>query len=116
MDYEEDDITRREEVVVMAAKELRRNHITRHCLFAIDGADDIDMLPTSTRTGSGDLIQSAICCIGSRAVAVSGKTYMLSGDDKWVEYSGGSGGGSGGGDEPGEYDYITDDDISDLFG
>lgn len=75
-------------------------------------ADDIGMLPTSTRTGSGDLIQSAVCCIGSRAVAVSGKTYMLSGDDKWVEYSGG---GSGGGGEPGEYDYITDEDISDLF-
>lgn len=96
----------------MAAKELRRDHITRHCLFAIDGADDIDLLPTSTREGSGDLIQSAICCIGSRAVAVSGKTYMLSGDDKWVEYSGGS---SGGGDEPGEYDYIPDDDIAALF-
>ena len=95
----------------MAAKELRRDHITRYCLFAIDDADDISMLPTSTKTGSEDLVQSAICCIGSRAVAVSGKTYMLSGDDKWVEYSGGSGGGG----EPGEYDYITDDDISDLF-
>lgn len=99
----------------MAAKELRRDHITRHCLFAIDDADDIDMLPTSTRTGSGELIQSAVCCIGSRAIAVSGKTYMLSGDDKWVEYSGGGSGGGGGG-EPGEYDYITDEDISDLFG
>lgn len=97
----------------MAAKELRRDHITRHCLFAIDDADDIKMLPTSTRTGSEDLAQSAICCIGSRAVAVSGKTYMLSGNDEWVEYKGS--GGSGGGDEPGEYDYITDDDISNLF-
>lgn len=96
----------------MAAKELRRNHITRHCLFAIDGADDIPMLPTSTKPGSADLIQSTICCIGSRAVAVSGKTYMLGGDDVWVEYKGG--GGSGGG-EPGDYDYITDDDIAALF-
>lgn len=97
----------------MAAKELRRDHISRYCLFAIDGADDIFMLPTSSKSGSEDLAQSAICCIGSKAMAVSGKTYMLSGDDRWVEYKGS--GGSDGGGEPGEYDYITDDDISDLF-
>lgn len=98
----------------MAAKELRRNHITRHCLFAIDDASDIDMLPTSVRNGSENLIQSATCCIGSKAVAVDGKTYMLNGSDEWVEYK--RSGGSGGGSEPGEYDYITNDEIDNLFG
>lgn len=43
----------------MAAKELRRDHITRYCLFATDDANDISILPTSTKTGSEDLAQSA---------------------------------------------------------
>ena len=98
----------------MAAKEIRRDHITRYSLFAIDDANDIDMLPTSVHVGSGDLKWSTTCCIGSKAMAVNGKIYMLNGSDQWVEYN--RSGGSGGGSEPGEYDYITNDEIDNLFG
>ena len=40
---------------------------------------------------------------------------MRRGDEADTARVGPGGGGSGGGGEPGEYDYITDEDISDLF-
>ena len=96
----------------MSASELNRNYTTRFCTFAIDSAGDIDMLPTSVRTGSGDLIRSTTCCKGSVARAVDGKTYVLDGNDAWVEYKRSGGGGGGGGDD---VEPIPDSQIDDLF-
>ena len=81
----------------MAACELKRNYTTRYCVFAIDNANDLEMLPTTSRGGSGDLIRSTTCCFGSLAKAADGQTYRLNGADEWVLYtpSGGGGGGSG---------------------
>ena len=97
------------------ATEIKRNYITRHCVFAIDGEEYLDMLPTSTDVGSGDLIKSTTCCAGSRAISVDGKQFILNGEDKWVKYTGGSGGGGGGGDDPSGAEDITDEDIEHLF-
>ena len=66
----------------MAAWELKRDYTTRYCLFGIDDKDDIDMLPTSVRYGSGDLIHSTTCSIHSKALAVDGKSYVLDGENK----------------------------------
>lgn len=99
----------------MAAWELKRDHATRYCLFGIDGAGDLDMLPTSARCGSEDLILSTTCAIGSMARASDGKSYILTGENKWIEYKrSGGGGGGGGGDDP-DIEDITDDEIEDLF-
>lgn len=97
----------------MAACELVRNYTTRYCLFAIDSERDLDMLPTSDRVGSGDLIRSTTCCIGSRARSSVGKSYVLNGNNKWIECS--WSGGGGGGDEPPEGSEITHEEIEDLF-
>lgn len=98
----------------MPACELKRDHITRYCLFAIDDASDLSMLPTSVSVGSGDLIKSTRCCIGSLATSSNGTTYRLNGANEWVVYtpSGGGGGGGGGGLSihicaAGEYDAQT---------
>ena len=72
----------------MHATELKRNHTTRHCIYAIDDADYLEMLPTSQKPGSGELITSTTCCAGSMARCLDGTFYMLNGDDEWVEYSG----------------------------
>lgn len=95
----------------MAAWELKRDHLTRYCMFGIDSADDIPMLPTSVKYGSGDLIQSTTCAINSIARASNGKNYILTGENKWIEYSRSDGGGGGDDIEP-----ITDGEIDDLFG
>ena len=98
----------------MAACELKRDHETRYCIFGIDDADDIEMLPTSVRRGSGDLVLSTTCSINSIARAADGKMYILSGENKWIEYKRSGGGGGGGGDDP-DIEDITDDEIEDLF-
>lgn len=95
----------------MAAWELKRDHLTRYCLFGIDSSEDLEMLPTSDRCGSGDLITSTTCSINSLARAVDGKTYILGGDNKWVEYKRQ---GGGGGDDP-DVEEITDEEIEELF-
>ena len=97
----------------MAASELKRDYTTRYCIFAIDSEDDIPMLPTSTRVGSGDLIRSTTCCIGSIATASDGKRYRLNGDDTWKIYESSGGGGGGGGDD--DIQPIDDADIEHLF-
>jgi len=71
----------------MHASELKRNMTTRYCVFAIDDVSYLEMLPTTTRVGSGDLNRSAKCCSGSIARCLDGTTYMLSGSDQWVEYT-----------------------------
>jgi len=102
----------------MAACELQRNYTTRFCLFAIDSESDLDMLPTAERVGSGDLISSTYCCIGSRARGSDGTQYVLNGSNQWIVYNGGSGGGGGGDYGPGPEDAeeITDADLEALFG
>ena len=96
----------------MAAWELKRDPATRYCLFGIDGAEDLDMLPTSVRCGRKDLILSTTCAIGSMARASDGKPYILTGENQWIEYKGS--GGGGGGDDP-DIEDITDEEIEDLF-
>lgn len=97
----------------MHATELKRNYTTRYCMFAIDSEDYIDMLPTTTKVGSGELKMSTTCCAGSLARCLDGKMYTLNGDDEWVKYTSGSGGG---GDEPEDVEPIPDSDIEALFG
>ena len=97
----------------MAAWELQRDHITRYCLFGIDSAADIPMLPTSVKVGSGDLVKSTTCSFGSIARAFNGKDYILTGNNEWVEYKRSGGGGGGGDDE--DIEDITDDEIHGLF-
>ena len=99
----------------MAACELMRNNTTRYCLFAIDSSSDLDMLPTSERVGSGDVIRSTTCCIGSRALAADGKTYVLNGSNQWIKYNGGGGSGGGGEVTPEDIEPISDADIERLF-
>lgn len=100
----------------MHATELTRNYTTRYCLFAIDSAEYLDMLPTTTEVGSGDLIDSTTCCAGSMARCVDGTRYTLTGDDEWVKYTGGGGGGGGGGGDDEDAEPIPDSDIDSLFG
>lgn len=94
----------------MAAWELKRDYATRYCLFGIDDDNDLDMLPTSIRCGSGDLILSTTCAVGSIARASDGKSYILTGENKWIEYKC----SGGGGDDP-DIEDITDEEIEDLF-
>lgn len=81
----------------MAAWELKRDHLTRFCLFGIDGPSDISMLPTSTKVGSGDLDTSTTCAVGSIARASDGSIYTLTGDGEWELQTKKSSGGGGGG-------------------
>ena len=98
----------------MAAWETSRDYTTRHCIFTIDSADDLWMLPTSKTVGQGDLIRSTTCRMGSLAKVTSdGSAYILTGADKWISYVDKSSGGGGSG--PDDYDYIDDSDIEDLF-
>ena len=96
----------------MHATELMRNHATRYCVFAIDNATYLPMLPTTTKVGSGELKMSTTCCAGSIARSVDGRTYTLNGSDEWVEYGGQSGGTSSDAD----IESITDGEIEGLFG
>lgn len=97
----------------MHATELKRDNTTRYCLFAIDSEAYIDMLPTTAKVGTGELIWSTTCCAGSMARCLDGTMYMLSGEDVWTKYTG-SGGGGGSGDDDAE--PIPFDEIESLFG
>ena len=70
----------------MSAHELQRDHLTRYCLFGIDSASDINMLPTSVRQGRGDLTQSTMCSINSLARASDGNYYILTGNNERIPY------------------------------
>ena len=93
----------------MHATELKRDYTTRYCLFAIDSAEYISMLPTTTKVGSGELIRSTTCCAGSRAISLDGPEYRLNGSDQWVVYKGGGGGGGE------DVEPIPDANIEQLF-
>ena len=97
----------------MHATELMRNNTTRYCLFAVDSAEYLSMLPTTTKVGTDEMVKSTTCCAGSLARCLDGKLYTLNGNDQWVVYSGSHGGG-GGSDEDAE--PIPDADIESLFG
>lgn len=70
----------------MSAHELKRDHLTRYCLFGIDSASDISMLPTSVAPGSGDLIGSTMCSINSLARGADGSYFILNGSNQWIPY------------------------------
>ena len=71
----------------MAAYELNRNWATRFCEFYIDNSSDTELLPTSKKFGSGDLATSTPCSIGSIARDMTGKQYVLNGNDEWVTFA-----------------------------
>lgn len=91
----------------MSAWELKRDHLTRYCLFGIDSSEDLAMLPTSVKVGSGDLIRSTTCAIGSIARASDGSQYILTGDNEWIGYDAGGGGLVMYECQEGEYDAET---------
>lgn len=75
----------------MAANEINRNCSTRYCIFAIDGEEDLKILPTSKRRGLDEMSSSMPCSQGSIARTTDGKCYILDGKDIWKYSSGGSG-------------------------
>lgn len=99
----------------MAACELKRNHNTNYCAFYIDNTDDITLLPTSKKSGNGNLSLSAPCCIGSVARDMTGKQYTLNSNDEWVAFTivSGSGGGSNVGDV--DVDVATDGEVENML-
>lgn len=72
------------------------NYQTRFCKFSIDSSSDLDSLPKLKSPGKDSLSTIRSCAQGSQAYATNGKTYVLSGTDEWVLYSGNSSGGSAG--------------------
>lgn len=96
---------------------LSCNYNTWFCHFYVDREDELDKLPTHNTEGKDIDVKSVkSCAYGSRATCGNGKTYILSGENKWVVYTGSSSGGSGGsGDTEGNIEPISDDMISKLF-
>lgn len=97
----------------MAARELTRYADTRYCMFYIDNADDIVFLPTSKKSGNGELILSTPCSIGSVARDATGKKYTLDGNDEWILVSSSSS-GNGSGDTP-DLNIATDDEVDNML-
>lgn len=94
---------------------LSCNYQTHFCHFYADSTDELDKLPTHNTEGKDDLKAVKSCAYGSRATCANGKTYILSGDNEWVTYTGTSGGSSGAGDTEENIEPISDDLISKLF-
>lgn len=92
------------------------NYQTRFCKFSIDSFSDLKLLPTRESSGKESLSTIKSCAQGSRAYATNGKTYVLSGNNEWVLYSGNSSGessGTGTGNE--DIEPISRADIEALF-
>lgn len=85
----------------------------------MDSEDDIAKLPTHNTEGKDIDVKSVkSCAYGSRTTCGNGKTYILSGENKWVVYTGTSGGlgGSGSsGDTEANIEPIPDNLIDNLF-
>jgi hypothetical protein len=96
----------------MSAYEINRNNTTRHCVFALDDESDLAMLPTSKKSGTGDLKLSTPCRQGSVARTTAGKRYVLSGKDEW-DISSSDNGGGGSNDE--DVEPISTSTIESLF-
>lgn len=99
----------------MAARELNRNYDTRYCTFYIDNSSDIPFLPTSEKSGKGELSLSTPCSVGSIARDASGKRYTLNEYNQWVVFSTSS--SSGGSGSSGEIDVevATDKEVDDML-
>ena len=92
------------------------NYQTRFCKFSIDLSSDLSNLPTMETAGKDKLSTIKSCAQGSRAYATNGKTYVLSGENEWVLYSGNSSGGSSGGTtETEDIEPISKSYIESLF-
>lgn len=97
---------------------LSQDYGTNFCCFYVDTEEELNKLPTHSKVGEGDVSTIKSCAYGSRATCANGKTYILTGEDKWVVYKGSSGSGSGNTPSGGEDDNvepITDDEINSLF-
>lgn len=68
----------------MSAYETFRNYETRYCVFAVDSKNDLQILPTSKRSGTGEMSLNTPCRQGSLAKTPDGTIYALDGTDNWV--------------------------------
>lgn len=92
------------------------NYQTRFCKFSIDSSSDLNSLPTRESPGKDSLSTIRSCSQGSLAYATNGKTYILSGNNEWVSYSGNFSGGDPGGVNPTEdIEPISKSYIESLF-
>lgn len=95
------------------------NPQTHFCRFYIDKDSEVTNLPTHSHGGTGNEYRNTCCQFGSIAECLSGKTYRLSGEDKWVEVKGSSSSSSGtttpSGDADEDIEPIPDDEINSLF-
>ncbi|MCI8770197.1 MAG: hypothetical protein HFH73_03465 [Lachnospiraceae bacterium] len=92
------------------------NYQTRFCKFSIDFYSDLEFLPNMTSPGKNSLNTIKNCTQGSLAYASNGNTYILSGENKWISYSGNSSGGSSGETTPSEdIEPISKSYIESLF-
>ena len=82
---------------------LSKNYNTNYCEFSYDNwVNDGDKLPNLTTRGKDVLNTVGSCCQGSIAKGTDGTTHILTGNNQWVEYNGGSSGsGSGGSSDSG---------------
>lgn len=98
---------------------LSRDYQTHLCCFYVDSEDELNQLPTHETEGKGDLETVKSCAYGSRATCLNGKSYVLSGENKWVVFKSASSGSSGTNPPSGDIDEdiepITDDEINSLF-
>ncbi len=101
----------------MAAK-LNNRNIYNIAEFTIDSPDDLELLPTQTKKGIGNLSPVSPIAMGSKAFCISdGTFYILDGAGNWVVFhknTGGNTGGDTGGDME-NFDYTTTTDIDKLF-
>ena len=95
---------------------IKMDYQTRFCRFSIDSSSDLSSLPTLESAGKEKLSTIKSCAQGSLAYATNGKTYILSGENEWVLYSGNSSGGSSGGNiETEDIEPISKAYIESLF-
>lgn len=97
---------------------LSRDYGTQFCCFYVDTEEELEKLPTHSKCGEDGVSTIKSCAYGSKAICVNGKTYILTGENKWVVHKGSSGSSSGdipSGGENGNIGFITDDEINSLF-
>lgn len=73
---------------------INMNYQTRFCKFSIDSDSDLSSLPKLESPGKESLSTIKSCAHGSLVYATNGKTYVLSGENEWILYSGYSPGGN----------------------
>ncbi len=101
----------------MAAKLTERNEYDI-AEFTIDSPDDLELLPTQTKKGAGNLSTMSPIAMGSKVFCISdGTFYILNGAGNWIVFhknTGGNMGGDTGGDME-NIDYTTTTDIDKMF-